>query len=111
MAWQFLARRVFSAVAVAFMVAVLAREGHAQPVLPVPAAGRTVARISIALIDVPLVEALETLSREARLNLVWQAATLGERATVRISCRLEQALPEDALACVTKAAGFDYVRL
>lgn len=72
---------------------------------------RPPARVSVALIDVPLVTALETLAREARLNLVWQAATLGARATTRVSCRLEQVPPEDALTCVTRAAGFDYVRL
>lgn len=82
----------------------------AQPVRA-SAGDRAVARVTIALIDVPLVEALETLSREATLSLVWQAATLGERASARISCRLEQATPEEALGCVTRAAGLDYVRL
>ena len=45
------------------------------------------------------------------MNLVWQAASLGERAAARISCRLTNAPPEDVLRCITRAAGLDYVRL
>ena len=109
--WKIAARCVLIAVVGLCSTAAFTHEGHAQPIPRAPAAPGTPPRISIALIDLPLVEALETLSREARLNLVWQAATLGDRARMRISCRLERALPEEALACVTKAAGVDYVRL
>ncbi|WP_396223400.1 carboxypeptidase regulatory-like domain-containing protein, partial [Gemmatimonas sp.] len=84
---------------------------HAQDTRPGASATRAPSRLSLALINVPLVEALETLSRQAQLNLVWQAVTLGPRATMRISCRLEDVLPEEALVCVTRAAGLDFVRL
>ena len=68
-------------------------------------------RITIALLDVPLVDALETLSQAARMNLVWQATALGERAVFRVSCRHTDAPPEEVLRCITRAAGLDYVRL
>ncbi|MFN8718443.1 MAG: carboxypeptidase regulatory-like domain-containing protein [Gemmatimonas sp.] len=67
--------------------------------------------VSVALIDVPLVEALEALSQSARMNLVWQATTLGEKASRRIACRFTNARPEDVLGCITRGAGLDYVRL
>ncbi len=74
-------------------------------------AGAQRERITIALLDVPLVDALETLSQAARMNLVWQATALGERAATRVSCRFPDAPPEDVLRCITRAAGLDYVRL
>ncbi|MFO0095716.1 MAG: STN domain-containing protein, partial [Gemmatimonadaceae bacterium] len=67
--------------------------------------------VSVALIDVPRVEALEALSQSARMNLVWQATTLGEKASRRIACRFTNARPEDVLGCITRGAGLDYVRL
>lgn len=67
--------------------------------------------VTVALLDVPVVDALETLSQVARMNLVWQAATLGDRATQRISCRFTNANPEQVLGCITRAVGLDYVRL
>jgi hypothetical protein len=109
-------RRSASACAVAAVAGALLWGGQApalqaQDTRPGASAPRPPSRISLALIDVPLVEALETLSRQAQLNLVWQAGTLGPRGMRRISCRLEGVLPEDALVCVTRAAGLDFVRL
>jgi hypothetical protein len=78
---------------------------------PVRGAASTPALITIALLDLPLVEALEALSQAARMNLVWQAASLGERSATRVSCRHADAPPEEVLRCITRSAGLDYVRL
>lgn len=69
------------------------------------------ARVSLALIDVPVTDALETLAVTAGIGLVWQSSALGAQAQQRISCRLENAEPEAVLRCITKAAGLDFVRL
>ena len=68
-------------------------------------------RVSLALIDVPVTDALETLAVTAGIGLVWQSSALGAPAERRISCRVENAEPEAVLRCITKAAGLDFVRL
>lgn len=67
--------------------------------------------VTVALLDMPVAEALETLSQVARMNLVWQAVTLGDRAAQRISCRFTRVPAEQVLSCITRAAGLDFVRL
>lgn len=92
--------------AFAALPAVLAAQVRSVPEQPAPPA-----RISVALLDVSVATALETLSAVGRLNVVWQAATLGARAQSRVSCRMSEVPPEQVLACITRAAGLDYVRL
>lgn len=89
--------------------AAVAQRARTSPPATQPGAPPSV--VTVALIDVPLVEALETLSQAARMNLVWQAATLGDKATRRIACRFTNARPEQVLGCITREAGLDYVRL
>lgn len=68
-------------------------------------------RLSLALLDLPLADALERLASAGGLNLVWQAETLGERARLRVSCRIDDRPAEAMLQCLTRAAGLDFVRL
>jgi hypothetical protein len=64
-----------------------------------------------ALLDLPVTTALERLAQETGMNLVWQAAALSHGGATRIRCRLPRATPEQALRCITRAAGLDFVRL
>lgn len=90
-----------------FCVGVLSAQPRPTPRMPSTPASR----VSLALIDVPVNDALETLAVTAGIGLVWQSSELGVRAQQRISCRLENAEPEAVLRCITKAAGLDFVRL
>ncbi|WP_158514917.1 TonB-dependent receptor [Gemmatimonas phototrophica] len=67
--------------------------------------------LTMALLDVTVVEALERLSGAARMSIVWQPASLGARASTRISCRIDREMPEVLLRCITRAADLDYYRL
>jgi len=99
-------RWTLAASAVSFVVVLPAQPRPASRVPQSPAA-----RVSLALIDVPVSDALETLAVTAGIGLVWQSSALGAQVQQRISCRLENAEPEAVLRCITKAAGLDFVRL
>jgi len=67
--------------------------------------------ISMALLDVTVVDALERLSIAGRMSIVWQQASLGARASSRITCRVDRGTPETMLRCITRAAELDFYRL
>ena len=73
--------------------------------------GDSVRVLTMALLDVTVVDALERLSGAARMNIVWQQASLGVRADRRVSCRVDRGTPEAMLRCITRAADLDYYRL
>lgn len=73
--------------------------------------GDSVRVLTMALLDVTVIDALERLSGAARMNIVWQQASLGARADRRVSCRVDRGMPEAMLRCITRAADLDYYRL
>jgi hypothetical protein len=67
--------------------------------------------LSLALLDVPLTDALESLSRAANVSIVWEMATLGDRSLTRVFCRVDGGTAEAMLRCLTRSTGLDFVRL
>ncbi len=72
------------------------------------------ARITLALLSVPLQTALERLVEVSGMNLsVYDSRVLqgGADGPTRVSCRVDRAPPERMLACIVNEAGLDYYRM
>uniref|UniRef100_UPI000A58C593 carboxypeptidase-like regulatory domain-containing protein n=1 Tax=Rhodothermus marinus TaxID=29549 RepID=UPI000A58C593 len=64
-------------------------------------------RFTLVVRDVPLQEALETLARTARINLVYPSELVRGHTA---SCALRNAPVEDLLRCLLAGTGLDFVR-
>lgn len=67
--------------------------------------------LTVAWQDLPVPEALQRLAAAGPMSLVWDAAAVRAARAPRISCRLDDATPEQVLSCVTREAGLDWYRL
>lgn len=72
-----------------------------------PSAQAQETRYTLALRDVPLEQALETLVELTQINLVY-GDEIGE---ARVYCRRTEAAPEVLLRCIVESVGLDYYRL
>lgn len=85
------------------------RVGYAQtpPTHPVDAAEGEV-RYTLALVGVPLLDALERLVDASDLSLVYESVLVAGKTTF---CRAERVPAEGLLACILEGTGLDFVRL
>ncbi len=69
------------------------------------------ARYTMALRDVPLEQALETLVELTQINLVYGDEIDDEVGEARVYCRRTEATPEALLKCIVGSVELDYYRL